>query len=143
MPKSWRQISFATMICWILGSAPGCSKEKGGDDATAGTIKGQKCQSPQAGHAAMYLCPEGYFCKYKDGENMSDSQILGECQPMDVYQPCLNWGPCESNNPPKCGTVNETPYCDLLDPKHFCECEKPGPFGAVGNPGPVKPATTK
>ena len=80
----------AVLLMTLLGCGGGCNNEK--DNDTAGPI-GQTCQTIPPPGGAQYLCPEGYFCSYKDGDNMTDENILGECQKMQGYELCMNTMP--------------------------------------------------
>ncbi len=140
-----QDISTKFLVGLVLMAASACgSDKKGGGDATAGDKEIQDCQSYAAKNSTKYLCPEGYFCEYAAGVNMSDPTVLGKCKAMETYKPCMKTVPCDSGYAPKCETANETAYCDWVNQGQRCHCVKPGPFAEVDDPGPVKqPTTTK
>ena len=134
----------AIFVMTVSGCGGGCNK--GGDRDTAGP-GGQDCQAATPKNGGKYLCPEGFFCKYTNEEDMLHPEKLGECAAMALYEPCMNITPCDSQYSPKCETANETAYCDVFQTGKRCQCDKPGPFTPVdGEPdgGDVKtPTTTK
>lgn len=133
----------AVLVMTLLGWGGGCNKDKDSDSAGP---EGQDCQGPNIANA-KYICPEGFFCKYVNEQNMQNPHELGKCRAMEQYQPCMSITLCDSQYSPKCETANETAYCDWLQTTKRCRCDKPGPFTPVdgeADGGDVKtPTTTK
>jgi hypothetical protein len=131
----------AILLMTLSGCGGGCNKDN--DNDTAGP-DGRPCQTIPPPAGAGYLCPEGYFCHYKEGDDMTNENLYGRCEKMEGYELCMSRMLCDSPDyTPKCESILDTAYCDFYQKSHRCgDCVPPGPFVEAEDDGGIKTPTT-